>query len=67
MKIGAWNKVHDPIYEDCRIQRRPDLTAIIIYKETGYPPVFSDGGEARSAAIYRSELSNICRRFKPIN
>ena len=47
-KIAAWNKVLDPIYDDSMAQGHPDLTAIVIYKETGYPPFFSDGGDARS-------------------
>jgi hypothetical protein len=56
VKIGAWNKVLDPIYEDCRTQGHPDLTVIIIYKETGYPPFFSDGGEARSKRFNPNDL-----------
>ena len=61
VKIGAWNKVLDPIYEDCRTQGHPDLTAIIIYKETGYPPFFSDGGEARSKRFNPNNLRQVGR------
>ena len=61
VKIGAWNKVLDPIYEDCRTQGHPDLTAIIIYKETGYPPFFSDGGEARSKRFNPNNLRPVGR------
>jgi hypothetical protein len=60
-KIPAWNKVLDPIYEDCRAQGHPDLTAIIIYKETGYPPFFSDGGEARSKRFNPNNLRQVGR------
>jgi hypothetical protein len=34
-RIGAWNKVLDPIYEDCINKGHPELTCIIIYKDTG--------------------------------
>jgi hypothetical protein len=34
-RIGAWNKVLDPIYEDCINKGHPDLTCIISYKDTG--------------------------------
>jgi len=57
LKIGAWNKVLDPIYEDCRTQGHPDLTAIIIYKE----PFFSDGGEARSKRFNPNNLRPVGR------
>src|SRR6516162_9214514 len=57
LKIGAWNKVLDPIYEDCRTQGHPDLTAIIIYKE----PFFSDGDEARSKRFNPNNLRQVGR------
>jgi hypothetical protein len=60
VKVGAWNKV-DPIYEDCRTQGHPDLTAIIIYKETGYPPFYSDGGEAQSKRFNPNDLRQVGR------
>jgi hypothetical protein len=60
-KIAAWNKVLDPIYDDCMAQGRPDLTAIVIYKETGYPPFFSDGGEARSKRFNPNSLRQVDR------
>jgi hypothetical protein len=44
VKIAPWNKVLDPIYDDCMAQGHPDLTVIVIYKDTGYLPFFSDGG-----------------------
>jgi hypothetical protein len=65
-KVGAWNKVLDPIYQDCVSQRCPDLTAIIIYKETGYPPFFSDGGEARSKRFNRNNLKQVERWQKEV-
>jgi hypothetical protein len=60
-KIAAWNKVLDPIYDDCMAQGHPDLTAIVIYKETGYPPFFSDGGGARSKRFNPNNLRQVER------
>jgi hypothetical protein len=60
-EIAAWNKVLDPIYDDCMAQERPDLTAIVIYKETGYPPFFSDGGDARSKRFNPNNLRQVER------
>ena len=53
--IAAWKKVLDPIYEDCMAHEHPDLTAIVIYNATGYPPFLNEGGDARS------------KRFNPNN
>jgi hypothetical protein len=60
-KIAAWNKVLDPIYDECMAQGHPDLTAIVIYKETGYSPFFSDGGDARSKRFNPSNLRQVER------
>jgi hypothetical protein len=66
-KIAAWNKVLDPIYEDCRTRGHPDLTAIVIYRETGYPPFFSDGGEARSRHFNPNNLRQVERWQKEVS
>ena len=53
MKIrqDQWRLILDPLHEEMKRTGRPDLPAIIVYKEgekKGYPPYFSDGGSARS-------------------
>jgi hypothetical protein len=63
-KVGAWHKVLDPIYEELRTLGKPDLTTIIIYKTgtlEGYPPFFSDGGEARSKRFNPNNLKQVER------
>jgi hypothetical protein len=40
-RIAAWHKLLDRIYDDCITKGHPDLTAIVIYKDTGYPPFFN--------------------------
>ena len=60
-KIAAWKKVLDPIRADCMTSGLPDLTAIVIYKETGYPPFFSDGGEAQSKRFNPKSLRQVDR------
>jgi hypothetical protein len=32
-RISAWNKLLDPIYEDCITKGHPDVTVIVIYKD----------------------------------
>jgi hypothetical protein len=66
-KIGAWRKVLDPIYEDCIAKGHPDLTAIVIYKEIGYPPFFSDGGESRSKRFNPNNLRQVERWQKEVS
>jgi hypothetical protein len=65
-RIGAWNKILDPIYQDCMANGYPDLTAIVIYKETRYPPFFSDGGEARSKRFNPNNLRQVERWQKEV-
>jgi hypothetical protein len=68
-KVGAWNKILDPIYEELRTQQKPDLTSIIIYKsgeQKGYPPWFSDGGEARSKRFNPNNLKQVERWQKEV-
>jgi hypothetical protein len=60
----AWNKVLDPIYEELRARGKPDLTSIVIYKTgnlRGYPPFFSDGGDARSRRFDPNNLKQVER------
>jgi hypothetical protein len=45
---SEWHTILDPIYYECMHASDPDLTAIVVYADTGYPPFFSQGGEARS-------------------
>jgi hypothetical protein len=52
--------VLDPIYVDCMTQGHPALTAIVIYKETGYPPFFGDGGDPRSKHFNPNNLGVSC-------
>jgi hypothetical protein len=59
VKIGAWNKVLDPIYEDCRTQGHPDLTHNL--QGNRIPPFFSDGGEARSKRFNPNNLRQVGR------
>ena len=65
-RIAAWNKLLDPIYEDCIIKRHPDLTATVIYKDTGYPPFFNEGGEARSKRFNPNNLRQVERWQKEV-
>jgi hypothetical protein len=65
-RIGAWSKVLDPIYEDCINKGHPDLTCIIIYKETGYPPFFNEGAEARSKRFNTNNLRQVDRWQKEV-
>jgi hypothetical protein len=68
-KIFAWNKVFDPIYEELRALGKPDLTSIVIYKTgnlQGYPPFFSDGGEARSKRFNPNNLKQVERWQKEV-
>jgi hypothetical protein len=68
-KVGAWNKVLDPIYEELRALGKPDLTSIVIYKagnRQGYPPFFSDGGEARSKRFNPNNLKQVERWQKEV-
>ena len=65
-KIAAWKKVLDPIYEDCIAKGHPDLTAIVIYNATGYPPFFSDGGDARSKRFNPNNLRQVERWQKEV-
>jgi hypothetical protein len=61
---SQWNKMLDPIYEELRHQGEPDLTAIVVYKsgpQQGYPPYFSDGGEARSKPFNPNNLRQLGR------
>ena len=37
------------------------MTAIVIYKETGYPPFFGDGGEAQSKRFNPNSLRQVDR------
>jgi hypothetical protein len=63
-KVGRWDKVLDPIYEELRALGKPDLTAIVIYKtgeKAGYPPWFSDGGPARSKRFNPNDLAQVDR------
>ena len=66
VKIAPWNKVLDPIYDDCMAQGHPDLTVIVIYKDTGYPPFFSDGGGARSKRFNPNNLRQVERWQKEV-
>jgi hypothetical protein len=64
-KIGAWSKILDPIYEEVRALGKPDLT----YKsgnQQGYPPFFSDGGEARSKRFNPNNLKQVERWQKKV-
>ncbi len=36
-----WHSILDPIYEELMALGKPDLTVIVISKETNYPPFFS--------------------------
>jgi hypothetical protein len=68
-KVVAWNKVLDPIYEELRVLGKPDLTSIVIYKTgnlQGYPPFFSDGGEARSKRFNPNNLKQVERWQKEV-
>jgi hypothetical protein len=68
-KVVAWNKVLDPIYEELRALGKPDLTSIVIYKtgnQQGYPPFFSDGGEARSKRFNPNDLKQVDRWQKEV-
>jgi hypothetical protein len=68
-KIVAWSKVLDPIYEELRALGKPDLTSIVIYKTgnlQGYPPFFSDGGEARSKRFNPNNLKQVERWQKEV-
>jgi hypothetical protein len=67
--IHRWDKVLDPIYEDLRAHDKPDLTAIVVYKDgerKGYPPWFSDGGEARSKRFNPNNLRQVGRWQKEV-
>ena len=48
------------LYEDCVALGHPDLTAIVIYKATGYPPFFNEG-EARSKHFNPNNLKQVER------
>jgi hypothetical protein len=68
-KVVAWNKVLDPIYEELRALGKADLTSIVIYKtrnQQGYPPFFSDGGEARSKRFNPNNLKQVERWQKEV-
>jgi hypothetical protein len=68
-RIGAWSKVLDPIYEESRALGKPDLTSIVIYRSgnlKGYPPFFSDGGEARSKRSDPNKLKQVERWQKEV-
>jgi hypothetical protein len=78
-RVGAWNKILDPIYEELRAEGKPDLTSIIIYKsgtQRGYPPWVSDGGEARSKRFdpnnlkqverWQNEVTRVFSTWKPV-
>jgi len=66
-QIGAWRKVLDPIYEDCVARGRPDLTAIVIYNATGYPPFLNDGGDARSKRFDPNNMRKVERWQKSVS
>jgi hypothetical protein len=66
-KIAAWKKVLDPIHEDCKAQGSPDLTAIIIYTATGYPPFLNEGGAARSKRFDPNNLRQVERWQKEVS
>jgi hypothetical protein len=44
---GPW-AILDEIYNEETAAQRPDLTLLIVYADTGYPPFISRGGPARS-------------------
>jgi hypothetical protein len=57
------------IYEELRALGKPDLTSIVIYKtgnQQGYPPFFSDGGEARSKRFNPNNLKQVERWQKEV-
>jgi hypothetical protein len=54
-------EVLDPFHADCIAHGLPDLTTIVIYKETGYPPFFGNGGEAQSKRFNPNSLSQVDR------
>ncbi len=59
-----WHQVLDPIYEELRAAREPDLTAIIVYgsgEKKGYPAFFSDGSKARSRHFNPNNLAQLSR------
>ena len=59
-----WHQVLDPIYEELRAAREPDLTAIIVYgsgEKKGYPAFFSDGSKARSHHFNPNNLAQLSR------
>src|SRR5271154_427046 len=46
--ISSWKAILDRISQECRSGGHPDLTAIVIYKATGYPAFFNDFWVGRS-------------------
>ena len=44
---SQWCTILNPIYNECISIDDPDLTLIVV-DQTGYPPFFSQGGEAQS-------------------
>jgi hypothetical protein len=53
---SQWRLLLDPICEEEKIKRgRADLSCIVVNKEKGEPPYFSDGGPARSVRFDRKK------------
>ena len=67
-----WHNILDPIDEELMALGKPDLTAIVISKETNYPPFFSQGGKARSVrfnpdkhlALWQREVALVFSTWK---
>jgi len=67
-----WHEILDPIYEECMALGDPDLTIIVISKETKRPPYFSQGAKARSVrfdqkkhdAAWSKEVASVFKTWK---
>jgi hypothetical protein len=58
--VSGWKAILDPISQDCRSQGEPDLTCIVVYAATGYPPFLNDGiGDKRAQPFNPNNLKQI--------
>jgi hypothetical protein len=72
--VSSWKIILDSISEDCRSIGQADLTSILIYAATSYPPFFNGGDDGRSqpfnpnnlkqVALWREEVARVFDDWK---
>lgn len=55
---GPWDML-DEIYDQDTAAKNPDLTLLIVYADSGYPPYISRGGPARSVRFDPTKMAHL--------